>query len=75
MPSMEVFRGTKVEVISDRPQPRQLDGDLIEAARELLVEIRPDALWLCVPQPADDPDLAEDAAAAGRRGRRLINRD
>jgi diacylglycerol kinase family enzyme len=75
VPSMEVFRGTKVEVISDRPQPRQLDGDLIEAARELLVEIRPDALWLCVPQPADDPDLSEDADAAGRRGRRLINRD
>jgi len=75
VPSMEVFRGTKVEVISDRPQPRQLDGDLIEAGRQLLVEIKPDALWLCVPQPADDPDLAEDADAAARRGNRLIGHD
>jgi diacylglycerol kinase family enzyme len=75
VPSMEVFRGTKVEVISDRPQPRQLDGDLIEAGRQLLAEIRPDALWLCVPQPADDPDLAEDADAAARRGNRLIGSD
>jgi diacylglycerol kinase family enzyme len=75
VPSMEVFRGAKVEVVSDRPQPRQLDGDLIEAGRRLLVEIRPDALWLCVPLPADDPDLAKDADAAASRGNRLIERD
>jgi diacylglycerol kinase family enzyme len=31
VPSMEVFRGAAVEVTSDRPQPRQLDGDLIDA--------------------------------------------
>jgi diacylglycerol kinase family enzyme len=75
VPSMEVFRGAKVEVISDRPQPRQLDGDPIEADRQLLAEIRPDALWLCVPQPADDPDLAIDADAAAHRGSRLVDRD
>jgi len=75
VPSMEVFRGAKVEVVSDRPQPRQLDGDLIEAGRQLLVEIQPDALWLCVPLPADDPDLANDADAAARRGNSLVDRD
>jgi diacylglycerol kinase family enzyme len=71
VPSMEVFRGTKVEVVADRPQPRQLDGDLIDPGTELAVEIRPEALWLCVPQPAQSPDLAEDADAAARRGRDL----
>jgi hypothetical protein len=46
-------------VISDRPQPRQLDGDVIEPADKLSVQIRHEALWLCVPQPADAPDLAK----------------
>jgi diacylglycerol kinase family enzyme len=55
VPSMEVFRGTKVEVISERPQPRQLDGDLIDTGNRLLVEVMPDALSLCVPQPAGPP--------------------
>ena len=74
VPSMETFRGVKVEVISDRPQPRQLDGDPIATTRQLRVEIRPDALWLCVPRPADDPDLAIDAEGAAHRGHRLIDR-
>ena len=75
VPSMEVFRGRRVEVRSKRPQPRQLDGDLIEAGRRLSVEIVPKALWLCVAQPAGHPDLAEDAEAVARRGARLIERD
>jgi diacylglycerol kinase family enzyme len=73
--SMEVFRGTKVEVISSRSQPRQLDGDLIEAGTKLLVEVAPDAFWLCVPQPADAPDLAEDADAVARRGADRLDGD
>ncbi|MFC4999434.1 diacylglycerol/lipid kinase family protein [Dactylosporangium cerinum] len=72
-PSMEVFQGARVEVISDRSQPRQLDGDLIEAAATLSVEVMPDVLWLCVPQPAADPDLAEDADAAARRAAVLLD--
>jgi len=71
VPSMEVFRGTRVEVVSDRIQPRQLDGDLIEAGRLLNVRVLPRALWLCVPQPAGHPDLAQDADAAAERGHRL----
>src|SRR2546429_1395937 len=46
---METFRARHVEVFSTRPQPRELDGDLIEPARTLDVTIRPAALWLCVP--------------------------
>jgi diacylglycerol kinase family enzyme len=46
---METFRARHVEVFSDRPQPRELDGDLIEPARTLDVTVRPAALWLCVP--------------------------
>jgi diacylglycerol kinase family enzyme len=45
---METFRARHVEVFSNRPQPRELDGDLIEPARTLDVTIRPAALWLCV---------------------------
>jgi diacylglycerol kinase family enzyme len=46
---METFRARHVEVFSNRQQPRELDGDLIEPARSLDVTIRPAALWLCVP--------------------------
>ncbi|GIF63115.1 sphingosine kinase [Asanoa ishikariensis] len=72
VPSMQVLQGARVEVRSDRPQPRQLDGDLIEPGDALVVEVRPEAVWLCVPQPAEHPDLAEDAEAAARRGARLV---
>jgi YegS/Rv2252/BmrU family lipid kinase len=60
-PRMEVYRARRVEVISDRPQPRQLDGDVIEPSDTLSVRVVHEALWLCVPQPADAPDLAEGA--------------
>ncbi|MER7460684.1 diacylglycerol kinase family protein [Micromonospora sp. NPDC126480] len=72
VPRMEVFRGRRVEITSDRPQPRELDGDLIEPGRTLKAEIRRRALWLCVPQPERAPDLAVDAEAAAERGERLI---
>jgi hypothetical protein len=61
-----------VEVTSNRAQPRELDGDLIAPGRRLAVEIRPHALWLCVPQPQEAPDLAADAEAAGERGEELV---
>ncbi len=72
VPRMEVFRGRRVEITSDRPQPRELDGDLIEPGRTLKAEIRRRALWLCVPQPERTPDLAVDAEAAAERGERLV---
>jgi len=72
VPRMEVFRGRRVRITSNRVQPRELDGDLIEPGRVLNVEVRPAALWLCVPRPAQAPDLAVDAEAAGERGERLV---
>jgi diacylglycerol kinase family enzyme len=58
---MEVFRARRVEVTSNRPQPRQIDGDVIARNRTLAVRVRPSALVLCVPQPERSPDLAEGA--------------
>lgn len=72
VPSMEVFRGTHVEVVSDRRQPRQLDGDLVEASDRLIVEVIPQAFWLCVPQPAGHPDLTVDVDAAKHRQADLV---
>ncbi|MGN9809874.1 diacylglycerol/lipid kinase family protein [Micromonospora sp. BQ11] len=72
VPGMEVFRARRVEITSNRAQPRELDGDLIAPGRVLKVEIRRRALWLCVPQPAAAPDLSDDAKAAAERGEELV---
>ena len=61
IPRMEVLRARHVEIISDRDQPRQLDGDAIAPGRTLTVSLRPRALTLCVPQPERSPDIAEGA--------------
>jgi diacylglycerol kinase family enzyme len=68
---METFTATRVEIRSNRVQPRQLDGDLIDPGKEMLITVRPKALLLCVPQPDTDPDLAHDAAATERDAERL----
>ena len=59
VPSREVVRGREVSVVSDRPQPRQLDGDVIEPAERLDVSVRPAALHVCVYQPDTSDDLTE----------------
>jgi diacylglycerol kinase (ATP) len=59
VPSREVVRGREISVVSDRPQPRQLDGDVIEPSERLDVSVRPDALVVCVYQPEESDDLAE----------------
>jgi diacylglycerol kinase family enzyme len=67
IPAMKTYRARHVEIVSDRPQPRQLDGDVIEPDRRLTVDIRPRALLLCVAQPAESPDLTvEDADRAAQ---------
>ncbi|BCY11434.1 diacylglycerol kinase family protein [Actinoplanes sp. L3-i22] len=66
VPRMETFTAATVAIRSSRPQPRQLDGDLIDPGTELLVTVRPKALLLCVPRPETDPDLAHDAKAVAR---------
>ena len=66
VPLMETYSAQRVEIFSNRPQPRQLDGDLIEPGKTLKINIRHRALLLCVPRPAGDPDLAYDSDAVKR---------
>ena len=66
VPQMETYTAEHIEIRSGRPQPRQLDGDLIEPGKALSVSVRHRALLLCVPRPESDPDLAYDAKAASR---------
>ncbi|GGQ55424.1 sphingosine kinase [Couchioplanes caeruleus subsp. azureus] len=64
IPRMERYTARRVEIRGISPQPRQLDGDLIEPGLSMSIGIRPRALLLCVPQPDSDPDLAHDSGAA-----------
>lgn len=66
VPQMETYAAERVEIRSGKPQPRQLDGDLIEPGKVLSASVRPKALLLCVPQPSSDPDLAYDVSAADK---------
>ncbi|WP_285555277.1 diacylglycerol/lipid kinase family protein [Actinoplanes regularis] len=69
VPKMETFTASRVEIYSNRAQPRQLDGDLVAPGKAMKISVRPKALLLCVPQPDADPDLAYDAAAAAKRAK------
>ena len=66
IPGMETYTAERIEIHSNRAQPRQLDGDLIDPGRSMKIHVKHRALLLCVPQPAGDPDLAYDSAAAER---------
>jgi len=59
VPRMEVLRGSRITISSDRAQPRELDGDVIDPGSTLEVIVRPGAFWLCVPQPDQAADLAD----------------
>lgn len=54
---METFRARKVEIVSNKVQQRELDGDVIEPSRTMTVTIRPGALCLCVPEGGPPEDL------------------
>jgi diacylglycerol kinase family enzyme len=64
IPLMETYTAERVEIRSNRVQPRQLDGDLIDPGKSMKIQVRHRALLLCVPQPDGDPDLAYDSGAA-----------
>jgi diacylglycerol kinase family enzyme len=66
VPRMEAYKAARVEIRTAKPQPRQLDGDLIEPGTSMTIEVKPKALLLCVPQPDGDPDLAYDSKAADK---------
>ncbi len=65
VPNMEVLRGSRIVVTSDRAHPRQLDGDVIDPADRLEISVRPQALWVCVYQPDTSDDLADGAPEQG----------
>ena len=67
VPRLETHTARTIRILSNRPQPRQLDGDLIDPGAELAVTIRERALVLCVPQPEQSPDLATGAEEAAER--------
>jgi diacylglycerol kinase family enzyme len=54
VPRMEAFRARRIEILSDRVQPRELDGDVIAPGRSLIVTVVPNALLVCAP-PAPAP--------------------
>jgi diacylglycerol kinase family enzyme len=64
VPLMETYTAERIEIHARSSQPRQLDGDLIDPGRSMKIHVKPAALLLCVPRPAGDPDLAEDAGTA-----------
>jgi diacylglycerol kinase family enzyme len=54
-PQMEQFRACHVEVRCDQPQPIERDGDPADPTTELVVDVVPDALTLCVPVQEEQP--------------------
>ncbi len=62
---LDVLRASRITVVSDREERRQVDGDVIEPGRTLTVTVRPQALELCVPRPERSPDLAEGSEHLG----------
>ena len=51
VPRMETLQGARIEIVSNRRQSREVDGDVIEPSRRLIAVIRPKALQLCVAKP------------------------
>ena len=66
VPRMETHRAARVEILSNRRQPREVDGDVIDAAPRLHAVVRPAALTVCVPASPDPTGLDEPHGTAGR---------
>jgi len=47
---MQTYRGARIDVRMSRPQPRQVDGDLIASGTRLSATVEPGALVVRVPQ-------------------------
>ena len=56
--AVEHFTARRVEIVSDRSEPRQLDGDAVGSGTTLQLEVVPHALLVRVPpgRPIDRPD-------------------
>jgi len=57
----ETLRGRRIQIVSDRPQPREIDGDLLEDSCRLTVDVMPAALLLCVSKAGEHGDLEKAA--------------
>jgi YegS/Rv2252/BmrU family lipid kinase len=56
-PRMRQFRARRVHIQTERAHPRQIDGDLLEPADSMTVEVEPRALVVRVPSaPVIEPD-------------------
>jgi diacylglycerol kinase (ATP) len=53
-PQMEQFRARHVEVRCDQPQPVERDGDPADPTNEVVVDVIPSALTLCVPAQEEE---------------------
>ncbi|MET9934827.1 MULTISPECIES: phosphatase PAP2 family protein [unclassified Streptomyces] len=50
--ALEYFGANRVDLRFARPQPRELDGDVLPAGTRLTAEVEPGALRVCLPAPA-----------------------
>jgi diacylglycerol kinase family enzyme len=57
----ETLRGRCIDIVSDRPLPREIDGELIEDSCRMRVEVLPSALVLCVSRAGTHGDLERAA--------------
>ncbi|MFD9339632.1 diacylglycerol kinase family protein [Streptomyces sp. NPDC060028] len=58
--ALEYFSAVRVDIHFARPQPRELDGDVVGAGTRLSAEVEPGALRICLPPraPADEASTA-----------------
>ncbi|MFI9122151.1 phosphatase PAP2 family protein [Streptomyces bikiniensis] len=49
--ALEYFGAARVDLSFARPQPRELDGDVLPAGTRLTAEVEPGALRVCLPAP------------------------
>jgi diacylglycerol kinase family enzyme len=65
---MTRLRATRIEVRTQQPLPRQLDGDVIEAGTSLSVHVQPGALLICcAPVREDAPAISDNRTTEAPR--------
>ncbi|MGZ4612998.1 MAG: diacylglycerol/lipid kinase family protein [Kineosporiaceae bacterium] len=52
---LQLLRGRRVEVVTRRAEPRQVDGELLPDAKGFTARVDPGALVVRVPRPVPDP--------------------
>jgi YegS/Rv2252/BmrU family lipid kinase len=67
---LRTYQVRRVRIRMHRPQPRQIDGDLIADSTELTAEVEPGALVVRFPASAATPDADEPVGAAASSDRR-----